>query len=166
MEYDDKIILSNCDLMIFRRGYTEQLSIDREKRTYRNPQTNLVVTLFLIFKEKTNNKKIIQFLNQLRDSNWEKIILIHEYSLTTDAKKIIEENLCFETFTFDEMSYDPIASLVEPYDLYTGPPIKEVNNLPKIQDIITRYYAFKPGSVLQIKDFKTKIPRLYLVIKV
>lgn len=151
--------------MLNRRGYSEQLSIDREKRTYRDPQTNLVINVFLIFKEKTNNKKIIQFLNQLRDSNWEKVVLIHEYNLTTDARKIIEENLCFETFTFDEMSYDPTISLNEPYVLYTGPSIKEVNNLPKIQDIITRYYAFKPGSILTIKDFRTKIPCLYLVVK-
>lgn len=152
--------------MITRRGYTEQLSIEREKRTYRNPCTNHIITVFLIFKEKTNNKKVIQFLNQLRDSNWEKVVLIHEYSLTPDARKIIEENLCFETFTFDEMSYDPIGSLIEPYVLYTGPPINEVNNLPKVQDIITRYYAFKPGSIIQINDFRTKIPCLYLVIKV
>ena len=165
MEHNEDLILTHCDLMLTRRGYTDQLSLDREKRIYQHPDTKLILTVFLIYKEKTNNKKIIQFLNQLQDFDWEKIIIIHEYNLTTDARKIIEENLCFETFTFDELSYDPISSLFEPYNLYKGPPIKDLTNLPKIQDIITRYYAYKPGSVLQIRDFRTKIPALYLVIK-
>jgi hypothetical protein len=74
------------------------------------------------------------------------------YRLEMDPFERLYLSRVFESFTFDEMSYDPIE-IVAPHWL-----VKEKPNmwmkLPIIlsTDIIARYYLFKPGDVVAIKE--------------
>lgn len=83
------------------------------------------------------------------------VIVVHAKPLTPDANYTLSFNKLFhfETFTFDEMMYDPIA-IVPTHRLYRGDPFKEIHKLPVIlsTDIVVRYFDFKRGSVIEIDD--------------
>lgn len=88
------------------------------------------------------------------------VIVVHAKPLTPDANYTLSFNKLyhFETFTFDEMMYDPIA-IVPTHRLYTAEPhhnnkLNEINKLPIIlsTDLIVRYFDFKRGSIIEIDD--------------
>jgi hypothetical protein len=94
------------------------------------------------------------------------VIIVHSRPLTPDARSMVQmtehtmkspeemkdDVFRFETFTFHEMSFDPIA-IVPPHRLATEKvPFK--NKLPVIlhTDPIARYYCFPRGSIVEIEE--------------
>ena len=87
------------------------------------------------------------------------IIIIHSKSLTSDAKSAIAVNkvFVFETFTFEELSYD-LIDIVPPHSLVksasSADKPKEWTKFPIIlaSDIVSRYYGFKRGDIVRIEE--------------
>ena len=168
----EDVIFGNVTLMVKRRGYSEiilgrdNLKDVGEFSIYRNPENVEHITVYLIkYAEKVSIKKIREII---KHSLEKRVILIHDMPFTPDSKHTIQVNnvFIFEVFTYEEMMYDPLSIIDNPYKLYTGPPLKEINKLPKISDIITKYMAFPVGSIVQVDDYRTGIPCLYVVLKV
>ena len=90
------------------------------------------------------------------------VIIVHHLPLTREAKIRIA-TMSVETFFYSELSYDPVSIIDNPYVVYEHP-VKEKDKLPKISDVITRLYGFKKGTVIYVKDERTQIPCLYLLI--
>jgi hypothetical protein len=141
--------------MLQRRGYTDIVFTDHDQN---GSKPRLVACkdddgISVFFVEK--NKVTIQvFKAILTISDYKHIIFVHAMGVTSDARQSIET--CglykFEVFTFDEMSYD-VIELVVPHTLETTKP-KEWSKLPIIlsTDIVARYYHFRPGDIVAIKE--------------
>lgn len=164
-------VYKNVILMINRRGYTEivtKKSTLKEVGDFsvaRNPETLENISIYFIIPgEKVSIKKIREII---KHSLKKRVIIIHDMPFTPESKNTVQVNniFIFEVFTYDEMMYDPLSIIDNPYKLYTGPPIKEINKIPKICDIITKYMAFPTGSIVMVDDFRTGIPFLYVVLK-
>lgn len=177
MDGDFETAVANATLMVQRRGYTESVAKLGTLKDVghvsisRNPSTSdLISTYFINRDEKVSVKKmreIIREIEVVQKSIKKRVIIIHDLSFTPESKHTVQVNnvFVFEVFTYDEMMYDPLAIIDNPYELYTGPPIKEIGKIPKISDIITKYMAFPVGSVIVVKDDRTGIPFLYVVLK-
>jgi hypothetical protein len=153
-------------LMMSRRHFVFHSTFDKDDEKMLFKSEKQIICVFVIPVEKVNNKKIIQIIHKLESSDWDGVIIVHENCLTSDARKTVKENAKFETFDFKDMCFDPIeATSDQPYFLYDGPPLAETHLLPKINDIITKYFGFKPGSIVYSPDFRTSIPYLFLVVK-
>lgn len=143
------IILENTELMLRRRGYVEfQKGSNYLSAIDKNEQT--IVAFFV-----EHTKVTIDVIKTILSSSKIKdVVIIHAKMLTPDAKQavIVNNIFRFETFSFDEMSYDPIE-IVYPHTLFTDP-VKEKHKLPIIlsTDIIARYYSFKKGDVILIDE--------------
>lgn len=142
------MILTNVKLMLTRRGYTDF----QEGANYvsAKSKTKAVIVFFVEHTKVTIDViKTILSTSKIKD-----VIIIHAKMLTPDAKQavIVNNIFRFETFTFDEMSYDPIE-IVYPHELFTEP-VKEKSKLPIIlsTDIISRYYAFKRGDIILVDE--------------
>lgn len=174
-------VLANVLLMLKRRGCTDVITYRKEQKDLgelvivRNPTTKeMVYVHFIIRGEKVSVGKMRFMIGDggntttsEQDVVKKRIVIIHDFPLTPDANTAVAANtvFVFEMHNYDDMMYDPLEYIDNPYELYTGPPIKEINKLPKISDVITRYMAFPVGSVVAIKDFRTHIPALYVVMK-
>ena len=166
-------VQSNLELMLTRRGFStvikrsEDIKEVGHRTIMEHPETQEYIYVYFITPgEKVKIKKIREII--IREEKKRLILIIHNMPFTSDSKSTILVNnvFVFETFYYDELMYDPISILPRPYTLYTGPPIKELIKMPKLCDCITKYYAFPPGSVVQVEDERTGIPCLYVVIKV
>lgn len=172
MEHDYPYAQKYFELMLNRRGFTnvvkkgENIKDVGTLTIMENPETKeYIYAYFITPGEKVFVKKIREIIVQ--EEKKHTIIIIHDMPFTSDSKSTIQINnvFVFETFSYDELMYDPISIIPRPYKLYKGPAIKEITKIPKICDAITKYYAFPPGSIVQIEDERTGIPCLYLVIK-
>jgi hypothetical protein len=137
----------NTIKMLQRRGYDKV--VENQTEYIKAVNTEKDETIIVFFVEFTKVKMIIAKAKFLYN-----VIIVHAKSLTPDAKYTLTLNRLFhfETFTYDEMGYDPI-DIVPIHRLFTGK-IKESNKLPIIlsTDIIVRYYGFKKGSIVEIED--------------
>lgn len=162
----------NLELMLLRRGFSTVIKRDEDLKdvgtltVVEHPGTKEYIYTYMTTPgEKVFVQKIREII--IHEDKKRVIIIVHDRPFTADSKSTIQINnvFMFETFHYDELMYDPISIISKPYKLYKGEPIKELSKLPKICDVITRYYAFQPGSVIQVEDERTGIPCLYLVIK-
>ena len=93
-------------------------------------------------------KKILSILNGI-----EHVIIIHAKSITPDAKNAVSTKVVtFETWTFNEMSYDIEQIIPKHVKLLEKP--NEWKKLPIIltTDYASRYYNFKRNDVIKITD--------------
>lgn len=169
---DYPYVQDNLELMLSRRGFSKVVKKGEHIKDVgtltimENPDTKeYIYTYFITPGDKVFVKKIREII--VPGEKKHAIIIVHDMPFTSDSKSTIQVNnvFVFETFSYDELMYDPISIIPKPYELYKGPVIKEASKLPKICDAITKYYAFKPGSIIQVEDERTGIPVLYLVIK-
>jgi DNA-directed RNA polymerase subunit H (RpoH/RPB5) len=152
-----KIIKANMDIvkentikMLHLRGYTK---ITEDEPEYIKMTTD-DESIMVFFVEHTKVKIDIVKMIISKAKFMYNVIIVHAKSLTPDAKYTLSFNKLFhfETFTFDEMMYDPIE-IVPTHKLFEGN-IKDVIKLPIIllSDIIVRYFDFKKGSIIEIND--------------
>jgi len=145
--------------MLQRRGYKdENISFTQEDDHGKKPRFEVYdehEPLSVFFVE--HSKVSIQIFKAiLSTSKYKHIIIVHAFPLTPDTVKSFKMNTYllyfFESFTFDEMSYDPVE-IVAPHWLVKEKPTLWMR-LPIIlsTDIIARYYLFKPGDVVAIKE--------------
>lgn len=143
-------VKENTIKMLNRRGYDTLV----ENETEYIKMTNDDESIMVFFVEHTKVKIDIVKMIISKSKFIYNVIIVHAKSLTPDAKYTLSFNKLFhfETFTFDEMMYDPIE-VVPTHRLYEGK-IKESNKLPVIlsTDIIVRYFDFKRGSIVEIDD--------------
>lgn len=156
-------VIKNVKLMLDRRGYNneflEQLTITNKYphivRTNKIlSDDNSIMAVFIDGSKVTIDVlKIIMTLQPLV----KRIIIIFAKSLTPDAKHAVSINkiFCFETFSYDEMLYDPIIIVPKHYKLLDTSDIKEINKLPIIlsTDRIARYYNFNRNDIIAIEEF-------------
>lgn len=170
---DYPYVQDNLELMLTRRGFStvvKKLESIKDVGTLtimENPNTKeYIYAYFITPGDKVFVKKIREIVVQ--EEKKRTIIIIHDKPFTADSKSTIQVNnvFVFETFEYDELMYDPVSIIPKPYRLYDGPDIEEPSKIPKICDAITKYYAFKPGSIVQVEDERTGIPFLYLVTTV
>lgn len=160
------------ELMVYRRKYTNV--IERGKLNgvddfvrINQPHTNKEVIIYYIKRgEKVTIQKIRSIIDMLVGNP--RIIIIYDTIFTPDAKQAtnVPDSYVFESFTYDEMQYDILSLIDNPYELYNGVIFKDINKIPKICDIVTKYHAFPYGSIISVKDDRTKIPVLYTVNKI
>lgn len=145
------IVRENTIKMLHRRGYTK---ITEEMPEYIKMIDDNDKCIIVFFVQHTKVKIDIVKMIISKAKYVYNIIIIHAKSLTPDAKYTLSYNklFYFETFSFDEMMYDPIE-IVPTHILFTGK-INDVMKLPIIllSDIIVRYYDFKKGSIIEIED--------------
>lgn len=176
MEDNYEIALANTALMVRRRGYSEILTERSSLKNVgdysvaRNPKNGDVIsTYFITRNQKVSVKKMRDILRELNavPQAIKRLIIVHDLSFTPDSKQVLQLNVVvvFDVFSYDEMMYDPLSIIDHQYELYTGPPIKEISKLPKISDVITKYLAFPFGSIVVVREFRTQIPVLYVVLK-
>lgn len=144
-------VKQNTIKMLNRRGYDQLVEDESEYIKMVNDAEEPIMVFFV---EHTKVKIDIVKMIIAKVKFIYNVIIVHAKSLTPDAKYTLSFNKLFhfETFTFDEMMYDPIE-IVPIHRLYKGK-IKEQNKLPIIMatDIIVRYFDFKKGSIIEIDD--------------
>lgn len=144
------VIKQNTIKMLNRRGYDKLVEDEAEYIKMINDDEAIMA----FFVEHTKVKIDIVKMIISKVKFMYNVIIVHAKSLTPDAKYTLSLNKLFhfETFTFDEMMYDPIE-IVPVHRLYKGK-IKEESKLPVIlsTDIIVRYFDFKKGSIIEIDD--------------
>lgn len=165
------IVLQNTRVMFHRRGIKdEHISFHPDENRPRfeikkhddscslNNHTMcgcISITVFFIQKTKVN---IQVFKTILAQSVSKHIVIVHAMSMTPDTiksfnvSKHVNSPYFFESFTFEEMMFDPI-SIVDEHKLVNEKP-NFWNKYPIIlsTDIIARYYLFKNGDVIAIKE--------------
>ena len=173
-EYEKAV--ANVLLMLRRRGFTDvvtgriKIKDVGESLSVRNPSTMEVISVYFITRgEKVTINKIrsiVGGVNGEQNVAKKRCVIIHDLSLTSEANAAVHINnvYAFEMYLYDDMMFD-LLEIVQPYELYTGPPIQEVNKLPKICDAVTKYMAFPIGSVITSKDSFTGIPSFHVVVK-
>lgn len=95
-------------------------------------------------------KKIISDLN----NDIELIIIVHEKSITTDAANALKNSsIKFQTWTFDEMSFN-LMEVVPPHSLVEGEKPKEWKKFPIISslDPVARYFGFQKDDIVRIQE--------------
>lgn len=145
--------------MLTRRGYVigEFTDVDEEGVPSKKPR--LIVTkpdntkAIVFFVHKKSNKVTINVVKSIISMAKEitHILIVHDTVLTSDANHVI--NLYnFETFTFDELSYDLLERHRHSPDitfLKKAPP--EANKLPILlsTDPLARYLRICHGDIVQ-----------------
>lgn len=149
-----ELVKENVCKLMNRRGYTITME-ESDTVLAVNKQGSKLVAYFIEHGKVTIG--IIYKIIEITKSMSKNVLIIYNKSLTTDAKQavLINNVFNFETFSYDEMSFDLIdESDYCEHKVYTGPPLKETNKFPKIlsTDIVMRYYGIKPGSIVVINE--------------
>jgi hypothetical protein len=164
------IVKKYTNLMLTRRGYTSinYTEIDaagsKPRFTALKPNREKVIIFFINTVDKTEKvtinivKSIISIAKDITH-----IIIVHNTVLTSDAKQNItnstDETISlyqFETFTFDELSYDLFEVLYEDIDDKTNIQIKQHYSFVNKQklsilhstDPIARYLRIRHGDIV------------------
>lgn len=160
------VVIKNVEIMLLRRGYLESEikflmkdEFDTDKPRFEICSTSNIRSSMSVFFIEKAKVSIQVFKSIISTSPYKHIMVIHAYPMTPDTLKNFNNNYkniffsyFFESFTFDEMSYDPIESIA-PHKLVKDKPLFW-NKLPIIlsTDIIARYYLFTTGDVISIKE--------------
>ncbi|ASZ85045.1 065L [Cherax quadricarinatus iridovirus] len=155
-------IKKNIKLMMTRRGCIVKNFVESEdffpKYIVENENGE---TVFVYFIEKSDN--VIKITTSLlknimaASKNIVNIVIVHNTVLTPDAKNCIQKGVDlynFQTFTYDEMSFDYFEILPEdPQIKILDSKIPNWNKLPILlyTDPLARYMNAKPGDILQGK---------------
>jgi hypothetical protein len=106
-----------------------------------------------------SSKVTIEIVKCLIASNdrYHRVIVVHEKCLTPDARSAITVNrlFTFETHSYADLSYDPIAVVPRHYRVSIAADIGPGRaKFPVIlaTDVICRYYAFVKGDIVAIEE--------------
>ncbi len=155
------------ELMLTRRGYTIGDFMDTDEEGVPGKKPRLVVTkpddtkaiVFFVHKKSKIDKVTINVVKTIISMAKEitHILIVHDTVLTSDAKQNItnsnDENIAlyqFETFTFDELSYD-LFEVSHPPDITFIKPPRNAAKLPILlsSDPLARYMRIRHGDVVQ-----------------
>ncbi|MGL5356141.1 MAG: hypothetical protein ACRDAQ_06290 [Cetobacterium sp.] len=155
-----EIIMTNTKLLLMRRGFT---NIEYLEESDCGQKPRLVArkseedgaddtTVFFIVPTKVTIHVIKAIISMVKTPN---AIIMYNQALTSDAKQSISSGsyvVSFEIFSFDEMSYDPIAAVPVHRKILERP--TEWSKLPYIltTDFISRYFGFKHGDTIAIEE--------------
>ena len=156
------------ELMLTRRGYTigEFMDIDEEGVPGKKPR--LIVTkpddtkaiVFFVHKKSKTDKVTINVVKAIISMAKEitHILIVHDTVLTSDAKQNITNSsdavialYQFETFTFDELSYDLLDVQRYPPDITFVNPPRNAAKLPILlsSDPLARYMRIRLRDIVQ-----------------
>jgi hypothetical protein len=170
-------VLEYTRLMLTRRGYVLGEFIDTDiggddpgtkPRLYvTKPDNKRAVVFFVNKKVKGGDKITINVLkNIISLAKEEHIIIVHNTVLTSDAKQNMTNSnrsflhrintslFQFETFTFDELSYDYFEVFEnEPNVTFVQKQIPDANKFPILlsSDPLARYLGIQNGDIVQGK---------------
>lgn len=159
-------VRSYTELMLTRRGYTigefmdtDDEGIPKPRLFVTKPDNTKVIVFFVNKKSKTDKvtinvvKAIISMAKEITH-----ILIVHDTILTSDAKQNIintsDEVVTlyqFETFTFDELSYDLLDVQRQPPDITFVKPPRDAAKLPILlsSDPLARYMRIRHGDIVQ-----------------
>jgi hypothetical protein len=163
------IIRKNTDLMLIRRGYMIGEFIDTDEEGVPGKKPRLIITKpngskAIVFFIKTKNKTEKITINVVKAvismaKEITHILIVHNTILTSDAKQNITNSndhfislYQFETFTFEELSYDLLNVQRYPPDItFIKYPINNANKLPIIlsSDPIAKYLKICHGDIVK-----------------
>lgn len=162
----DEIVKTYTNLMLTRRGYIIGDFVDTDEEGASGKKPRLLITkpdgtsaiVFFVRKKSKTDKITINVVKAIISMAKEitHIIIVHNTVLTSDAKQNITNssdaliNLYqFETFTFDELSFD-LLERNPPNITFIKPP-PNVNKLPSIlsSDPLAKYLRIRHGDVVQ-----------------
>lgn len=156
------------ELMLTRRGYTVGDFMDTDEEGVPGKKPRLLVTkpddtkaiVFFVHKKSKTDKVTINVVKAIISMAKEitHILIVHDTVLTSDAKQNITNSndevialYQFETFTFDELSYDLFEVHRHPPDITFVKPPRNAAKLPILlsSDPLARYMGIRHGDVVQ-----------------
>ncbi len=154
--------------MLTRRGYTIGDFMDTDEEGVPGKKPRLIVTkpdgtkaiVFFVYKKSKTDKVTINVVKAIISMAKEitHILIVHNTVLTSDAKQNITNSsdevialYQFETFTFDELSYDLLDVQRYPPDITFVKPPRNAAKLPILlsSDPLARYMRISHGDVVQ-----------------
>lgn len=154
--------------MLTRRGYTIGDFIDTDEEGVPGKKPRLIVTkpddtkaiVFFVHKKSKTDKITINVVKTIISMAKEitHILIVHNTVLTSDAKQNISNSnddvialYQFETFTFDELSYDLLDVQRYPPDITFVKPPCNATKLPILlsSDPLARYMRISHGDIIQ-----------------
>ena len=156
--------------MLTRRGYVIEKFMDTDEEGVPDKKPRLIVTkpdgskaiVFFVCKKSKTDKVTINVVKAIISMAKEitHILIVHNTVLTSDAKQNITNSsdevialYQFETFTFDELSYDILdAQRHSPDIMFVEKPQNvEANKLPTLlsSDPLARYMRIRQGDIVQ-----------------
>jgi hypothetical protein len=161
-------VRSYTELMLTRRGYTIGDFIDTDEEGVPGKKPRLIVTkpggtkaiVFFVHKKSKTDKVTINVVKAIISmaKKITHILIVHNTVLTSDAKQNItnssDEGIAlyqFETFTFDELSYDLLDVQRYPPDIAFVKPPHNAAKLPVLlsSDPLARYMKIGHGDIVQ-----------------
>ena len=154
----DKAIITVKD-MIHQRGYVISEDDDEEKFIGVN-KNNESIVVFTTLVDKFNVDRIKEKIVTLNDIGVNHCIIIYGSSVTSMAKKLVENSIenRFELFTIDELQYNITHHRLVPKHIKL--PDKEAIEFKKKYglkfpvilkiDPVSRFYDFKRGDIIKI----------------
>jgi hypothetical protein len=156
------------ELMLTRRGYIIGDFMDTDEEGVPGKKPRLIVTkpdgtkviVFFVYKKSKIDKITINVVKAIISMAKEitHIIIVHNTVLTSDAKQNITNSsnevialYQFETFTFDELSYDLLDVQRYPPDITFVKPPRNAAKLPILlsSDPLARYMRIRHGDIVQ-----------------
>ena len=158
------------ELMLTRRGYVIGEFMDTDEEGVPGKKPRLIVTkpdgskaiVFFVHKKSKTDKVTINVVKAIISMAKEitHILIVHDTVLTSDAKQNITNSsdevialYQFETFTFDELSYDLLDVQRHSPDIMfvKKPPLVAANKLPILlsSDPLARYMRIRHGDIVQ-----------------
>jgi hypothetical protein len=154
--------------MLTRRGYTIGDFMDTDEEGVPGKKPRLIVTkpdgtkaiVFFVYKKSKTDKVTINVVKAIISTAKEitHILIVHNTVLTSDAKQNITNSsdevmalYQFETFTFDELSYDLLDVQRYPPDITFVVPPRNAAKLPVLlsSDPLARYMRISHGDIVQ-----------------
>ena len=161
-------IRNYTELMLTRRGYTIGDFMDTDEEGVPGKKPRLIMTkpdgtkaiVFFVHKKSKADKVTINVVKAIISMAKEitHILIVHNTVLTSDAKQNITNSSYevialyqFETFTFDELSYDLLDVQRYPPDITFVKPPRNAAKLPILlsSDPLARYMRISHGDVVQ-----------------
>jgi len=161
-------IRNYTELMLTRRGYTIGDFMDTDEEGVPGKKPRLIMTkpdgtkaiVFFVHKKSKADKVTINVVKAIISMAKEitHILIVHNTVLTSDAKQYITNSsdevialYQFETFTFDELSYDLLDVQRYPPDITFVKPPRNAAKLPILlsSDPLARYMRIRHGDVVQ-----------------
>lgn len=139
----------NVKKMLERRGYETTIVQDGDN------YFRLAGVLVVFIDEGKVSVGSMKSVINMRNSEDEKIVIVHANPLTSEAKNVMiaTPSNSIETFTFDEMSFD-LLDVVPLHSIVISKKPKDWKHFPLLlsNDIAVRYFGFKKGDIVRVEE--------------